>query len=90
MQLTNLQKQICFLVYKGCTNKEIANRLNYSKSNIATNLGYCFKFFNVKNRAEMIRKIGNYINKLIAISIAKEEENHFVDFNKVVFYLQSS
>ena len=54
--LTNRQSQVLDLIAQGKSNKQIAEELNYSIENVKKNLRICFKYFNVKNRVELVRE----------------------------------
>lgn len=56
MKLNEVQKDIVRLVIEGKSNKQIAEELNYSIENVKKNLRICFKYFNVKNRVELVRE----------------------------------
>lgn len=56
MKLNETQKDIVRLVIEGKSNKQIAEELNYSIENVKKNLRICFKYFNVKNRVELVRE----------------------------------
>ncbi len=56
MKLNNIQKEILKLIVAGKSNIEIAEDLNYSLGNIKKNIQFCYKFFNVENRASLVRE----------------------------------
>lgn len=56
MKLNDTQKQILKLIVQGKSNYEIAEQLNYSLANIKKNIQFCYKFFNVRNRASLVRE----------------------------------
>ena len=56
MKLNDTQKQILKLIVLGKSNYEIAEQLNYSLANIKKNIQFCYRYFNVHNRASLVRE----------------------------------